>query len=326
MGLKTYSAPSNIALIKYMGKTNHQDNFPTNASISYTLEHLRTFVRIEKLEGSTKDIWEPLQDENLKLFPLELSEKGQLKFLNHFQKLKELAQVNGFYKISSANNFPSDCGIASSSSSFAALTLAAMTEFQKVTANQLDLSASALSALSRKGSGSSCRSFFSPWCVWKTDRGEGISLPYPELHHIVVLLDKSKKEVSSSEAHKRVTTSPIFPKRMEVIQKRFSDLIHSLENSLWSQAREICWTEFEEMHQLFETSVPAFSYRDSKTFEMLKTLANWQKENLAQAPIVTMDAGSNIHLLFRPEDLNLARQYEEKLKPLEMITSWSTKL
>lgn len=322
MGLTTYSAPSNIALIKYMGKTNHQDNFPTNSSISYTLEHLRTFVRIQKVDGLAQDVWAPLQDEKLNLFPLELSEKGKQKFLNHFQKLKELAQISAFYKISSANNFPSDCGIASSSSSFAALTLAAMTEFQKDSVNQLDLSASTLSSLSRKGSGSSCRSFFSPWCVWKTDRGEGINLPFAHLHHIVVLLDKSKKEVSSSEAHKRVTTSPIFSKRMEVIHKRFRDLISNLENSIWAQAREICWVEFEEMHQLFETSVPAFSYRDPKTFEMLKTLENWQKANPNQAPIVTMDAGSNIHLLFKLEDLKLAKHYEQRLNPLEMITSW----
>lgn len=326
MGLKIYSAPSNIALIKYMGKTNHQDNFPTNASISYTLEHLRTFVTIEKTSDLKQDVWEPLQIENLNLFPLELSEKGKLKFLAHFQRLKELAQVSCFYRIRSANNFPSDCGIASSSSSFAALTIAAMSEFKAQTSIPLDLSAGALSALSRKGSGSSCRSFFSPWCVWKTDRGEEISLPYQKLHHIVILLDKSIKEVSSSEAHKRVTTSPIFLKRMDLIQKRFSDLITSLEKSLWSEARQICWTEFEEMHQLFETSVPSFSYRNAKTFETLKILEQWQQENAQAAPLVTMDAGSNIHLLFRQEDFQIAELYKARLLPLEMITSWESSL
>ena len=40
------SAPSNIALIKYMGKTDEQDNRPTNRSLSYTLNHLRTTVEL----------------------------------------------------------------------------------------------------------------------------------------------------------------------------------------------------------------------------------------------------------------------------------------
>lgn len=40
------SAPSNIALIKYMGKTDAVSNKPTNVSISYTLDELKTFVRM----------------------------------------------------------------------------------------------------------------------------------------------------------------------------------------------------------------------------------------------------------------------------------------
>lgn len=337
MGLTIYSAPSNIALIKYMGKVNHQDNLPTNASISYTLEHLRTFVTLERIDHLSEDVWEPLTLKDLdnsdktlvpvltlksiELFPLELSEKGKAKFLNHFRALKEIAKVSGFFKIKSANNFPSDCGIASSSSSFAALTLAAMTEFQKQSSEKLDLSASNLSALSRKGSGSSCRSFYSPWCVWKTDRGEPIEIPYKHLHHIVLLLDKEKKEVSSSDAHKRVTTSPLFPKRMARIQERFESLMQSLQNKSWVQARQICGAEFEEMHQLFETSEPPFSYRSAKTFEVLQLLSQWEKNN-ELAPLITMDAGSNIHLLFRSEDKELAEVYAKNLKPLEMMTSW----
>lgn len=338
MGLTIYSAPSNIALIKYMGKVNHQDNLPTNASISYTLEHLRTFVTVEKIDHLIEDVWEPLELKDLEssekaleprvtlksieLFPLELSDKGKAKFLNHFRSLKEIAKASGFFKIKSANNFPSDCGIASSSSSFAALTLAAMSEFKKDCKESIDTSASYLSALSRKGSGSSCRSFYSPWCLWKTDRGEAVEVPYAHLHHIVLLLDKERKEVSSSEAHKRVITSPVFPKRMAIIQERFTALIKSLQNQSWAQARQICAVEFEEMHQLFETSEPPFSYRSSKTFEVLKLLSGWEEKH-EKAPLITMDAGSNIHLLFQSEDRELAQMYAKDLKGIEMMTSWS---
>jgi diphosphomevalonate decarboxylase len=66
------SAPSNIALIKYMGKTLATGNIPTNASLSYTLEHLRSFVT---LESAGADSWQPLAG----LPELKLSQAGQDK-------------------------------------------------------------------------------------------------------------------------------------------------------------------------------------------------------------------------------------------------------
>jgi diphosphomevalonate decarboxylase len=341
MGLKLYSAPSNIALIKYMGKTNSKDNLPTNTSLSYTLEHLRTFVTIEKISttndsnSNLTDQWQPLSQSEFnaldnssvntnskKLYPLELSEKGKSKFLNHLNYLKDLAQVKDSFLIKSANNFPSDCGIASSSSSFAALTVAAMSEFQKLSSLELDLSPSYLSSLSRKGSGSSCRSFFSPWCAWQKDRGFAKSFALKDLHHLVLLLDVEKKEVSSSEAHLRVTTSPIFKQRLDVIENRYEHLVQAMEKQDWPLIRSICGVEFEEMHQLFETSVPAFSYRSDNTFKVLKELKSLEATYVKTAPLVTMDAGSNIHLLFRSEDLSLAKQYAELFKQYNSINSW----
>ena len=50
--------PSNIALIKYMGKTDSSVNLPTNPSISYTLNHLLT--RVELTEIDSQDHWLPL--------------------------------------------------------------------------------------------------------------------------------------------------------------------------------------------------------------------------------------------------------------------------
>ena len=54
------SAPSNIALIKYMGKIAGSGNQPTNASLSYSLDHLRTIVQLEPIAGP-EDRWAPLE-------------------------------------------------------------------------------------------------------------------------------------------------------------------------------------------------------------------------------------------------------------------------
>jgi diphosphomevalonate decarboxylase len=304
------SAPSNIALIKYMGKTSTSGNLPTNSSLSYTLEHLRSFVVIEPGDGEDK--WRPLPG-----FPeLKLSDVGREKFLKHFDFLKREWNIPGFYTLKSANNFPSDCGLASSASSFAALTLAASHLAREL--HGAVLSPEELSRWSRKGSGSSCRSFFTPWAIWRGDGAESVEM-VTRLEHAVVLVEEGKKAVSSSEAHKRVASSLLFQGRVDRAELRLKNLLESLGSGRWRDAFEICWSEFQDMHALFETSNPSFGYFEPKTVEVLAHLRDTWNE-LGDGPLVTRDAGANIHLLFRPEQTSQAKIW---LKNFKTLTSWT---
>jgi len=302
------SAPSNIALIKYMGKVDATSNRPTNSSLSWTLNNLRTFVRIKQNAALEQDRWSAYVRDDLR--PIELSEAGRKKFLDFFAKLKIEFKLSGFFEIESANNFPSDCGLASSASSFAALTMVAQ-QF-----SGLKYLPRELAKLSQKGSGSSCRSFFSQWALWHENGAEEIQLPLNELKHLVILCDESKKAVSSSQAHVRVLTSDLFKGRPERAQERLQKLIQALrlinnsreDKSSWKMIFEICWNEFWDMHNLFHTSIPAFMYLNADGFSVLsQILETWHADS--DGPIVTMDAGSNIHLLFRNENSDLYAKY-----------------
>lgn len=308
------SAPSNIALIKYMGKVASESNLPSNASLSYTLEHLRSFVTIEESLGLSGDEWQPLEG----MPRLELSENGKRKFIAHFGRLKELWSIPGFYVVRSANNFPSDCGLASSASSFAALTMAAGELARARGIAGGDYSAEALSRFSRRGSGSSCRSFFSPWAMW---RGEGAEIAKLDvkLEHAVVVVEAGRKSVSSSEAHKRVTTSLLYQRRTERAEQRLDDLMKALKRGEWRASFEICWNEFWDMHALFETSRPAFGYMTAGSHEVLNVLRNIWSET-GDGPLVTMDAGANIHVLLRAEQTRAAESW---LAPWKTIRSWA---
>ena len=301
------SAPSNIALIKYMGKIEGTGNKPTNGSLSYTLENLRTFVRLTMIDGN-QDQWRAFVREDLQ--PLDLSEKGQHRFLKHLANLKTRWGIEKSFLVESANNFPSDCGLASSASSFAALTLAAAEMFQKINPQPWGADKKTLSELSRQGSGSSCRSLFSPWALWQAEYAEPMGLEITHMHHIVVVVEDSKKEVSSSDAHKLVTTSPRFVGRPERAEIRLKDLVHSLRFNDWHMARQIVWDEFIDMHRLFETSTPAFTYMtegSKKVLEDCQKLWNrWQ-----DGPLVTMDAGANVHMLFRNDQKKFFAEYRE---------------
>lgn len=291
------SAPSNIALIKYMGKSDLSENKPTNSSLSYCLENLRTFVRIKKNDKLKNDTWSCLQRENLR--KIELSEKGRTKFLNFFEKLKIEFKISGFFEIESANNFPSDCGLASSASSFAALTLVAHNwSLLNSNGRAVPYRPKELAKLSQKGSGSSCRSFFSPWGLWHDHGAEAIQIPYEKLRHQVLLCDESVKKISSSEAHSRVLTSDLFKGRPERAQKRLDQLVQYLRETNWQKAQEVCWNEFWDMHLLFHTASPPFFYMNEICFKLLLELEKNFREN-KDGPLVTMDAGANIHLLYR---------------------------
>lgn len=307
------SAPSNIALIKYMGKHLDKGNFPTNSSFSWTLQNLRTYVEVEK-NSSTQDIWEPLVNKGL--YPIDLNKKSVERFLGHLQLLKTKMGFSDGLILRSANNFPSDCGLASSASSFAALTLA-VAKFAEVKYLK-KYKIEELAELSRQGSGSSCRSFYGPWCIWSSEGVYPKQTPYNRLEHMVLLIEEGKKDVSSSEAHKRVLSSSLFPGRPERAEARLNQLLSAFQNQDWSQAYEICWAEFWDMHALFETSSPHFSYMSSKTLEALRLLEVFWKKN-GRGPLVTMDAGANVHLLWKEEDHNLWPDFESQFKNFKIF-------
>jgi diphosphomevalonate decarboxylase len=327
------SAPSNIALIKYMGKIEPSSvqapsaqrsvkdssvNQPTNTSLSYTLSHLRTWLELElAIEKSGTDSWEPLlettgparlaerpneksvQQASRPLAKLELSEKGLARFLAHLGALKKDFGFTGSFVVRSANDFPSDCGLASSASSFAALTSAALEALASLTGRP-PLSVAQAADWSRRGSGSSCRSFFEPWSIWEAGRIAGVDgLQCNDLIHQVVVVNEDIKTVSSSEAHQRVMTSSLFNGRPSRAHERVTALLASLKNGDWRAAFETSWAEFWDMHALFETSSPSFGYMTAGSLEVLQFVRQdiWARHN--DGPLVTMDAGPNVHLLYR---------------------------
>ena len=318
-------APSNIALIKYMGKTGEGGNAPANSSLSFTLDHLITRVRIRFENGlSERLLWRPFTENGL--FAPELTEAGQARFLKHAQRcLSRLrgsrtdidTQLNSqTLVVESANGFPSDCGLASSASSFAALTLACagLVGFASNTVGNRKI----LADLSREGSGSSCRSLFSPWALWIPSGAEPVEgfPPAENIRHLAIVVDENKKSVSSSEAHRRVPSSMLFRGRVERAEERLRLVIDSLRRAstlpwdsesvrAWNQAARLVGAESWDMHALFETSDPPFGYfvpGSVYALNCIRDLTNEIKLSLGaenfREPIVTMDAGPNVHVLF----------------------------
>lgn len=299
-------APSNIALIKYMGKKDTEKNIPINPSLSYTLNNLLTSVMLE-LHSGKKDFWEPLHIPGAMNFVL--SELAQARFLQHLALLKSHFNYSGAFIVRSSNNFPHSSGLASSASSFAALTKCAALALSELT-DMPALSIDSQAQISRLGSGSSCRSFYSPWALWEEESVKQVELPYKELHHQVILISQSEKAVSSREAHLRITTGPNYATRGKRAVDNLHTLMHALQHQNWEKAYHVCWQEFQDLHGLFSSATSPFSYITPQSQAVLKSLQDlWQREG--DGPIVTMDAGPNIHLLYRPSQAEMARQFKQ---------------
>src|SRR5690606_36331115 len=120
-GSVTWQSPSNIGLVKYWGKKQHQ--LPENPSISFTLNHCKTITTLtysKKDNHSTFDFDVFLDGEKKDDFKFKIQTffervEVYLPFLKHY-----------YFKIETSNTFPHSSGIASSASGMSALALCLM--------------------------------------------------------------------------------------------------------------------------------------------------------------------------------------------------------
>lgn len=151
--------------------------------------------------------------------------------------------------------------------------------------------------------------FLSPWALWDENEVKEVDLPYAELIYQGVVISNKKKEVPSSEAHQRVKSSPFYGTRNQRAKENLKLLLEAFTNKDWTAAYQICWREFQDMHRLFSTCEQPFSYMTESCTELLHNLESfWNKKK--DGPIVTMDAGPNIHLLYRSDQTELAREFK----------------
>lgn len=320
-------APSNIALIKYMGKRDSGKNIPENPSISMTLDALCTVAELTPSSGKGIQ-WVPElpQVSGLPLVVPALKDEGIGKVVRHLERVRSMAkeifpqfglgfQESGFV-LKTANTFPPSSGIASSASSFAAMTLAAaagfardLEVFDRVWNSEARLRR-ALARVSRQGSGSSCRSFDGPWVFWELEDAVPVQASgMPEMAHFVILVKTDPKRVSSSEAHSLVRTSPLWDGRVERVETRTRLMMAALEAGDLVGVARIAWSEAWEMHSLFHTCAEPFSYWEPGTIDGLHWFAPMIRES--SPPIVTLDAGPNIHVIVEKK---FREEWRDRLK------------
>lgn len=306
-------APSNIAIVKYMGKKDYDLNLPANGSLSLTLDQLCTVAEFsfQPLSGTREFslLWKTHREKDFHPTPKEFQrlEKHLKRISDQYPACFEefglqLKGKSGQIELSSQNTFPSNAGMASSASSFAALTVGLSALLSADPAKFISLFRSStrfqekLSFLSRQGSGSSCRSFCGPWALWEDEFAKPVQSQLEALSCFVVVVSRNQKKRSSSEAHRQVLESPLWQGRPERATDRLMQLQEALKIGDLQRVSQIAWKELWEMHSLFHTSSESFSYFEPGTLQVLQWVSSLNEFKKGEV-IVTMDAGPNVHLL-----------------------------
>ena len=311
-----WSAPSNIALVKYWGKKENQ--IPANPSISFTLDSCKTVTKLDFIRKHFDKL-----SVTSSSFSFDLLFEGQPKddFKPKIQKFFKRIEVycpylkNYHFNIDTKNTFPHSSGIASSASGMAALAMNIMSLEKQLNPTMTeDFFYQKASFLARLGSGSACRSVKGNVVVWgKHQEIEGSSDLFgvafsSKIHPVftnyqdtILLVDKGEKQVSSTVGHDLMHNHPFAEQRFLQAHHNLSAIKSVLENGDVNRFIEIVESEALTLHAMMMTSLPYFILMKPNTLEIINKI--WKFRNETKIPVCfTLDAGANVHILY-PENV-----------------------
>lgn len=300
-----WSAPSNIAFIKYWGK--YPGQLPANASLSMSLDACTTHTEVlaERI---------PFRDFPEIYFSFEGKEKPE--FLPKIEAfihaiLPEMPWlIRCRLRIDSRNTFPHSSGIASSASAFAALALC-LTDIE-VQWNDKEASHGFFRTAShraRLGSGSAARSVYGGYTVWgKHPMVPGSANTFAvvvddpiddrlaSLNDHILLIDRGQKSVSSTAGHALMNNHPYADARFI----RAADNLHAMLSALRSGDEPHFFDLLEEealgLHALMMSSQPNYILMRPNTLAAIERIR--YARQIDHIPIgFTLDAGANVHVI-----------------------------
>ncbi|WP_299065599.1 diphosphomevalonate decarboxylase [uncultured Polaribacter sp.] len=317
----TWQTPSNIALVKYWGKSNPQ--IPKNASISFTLNNCHTITTIEFLKSETS------KEANFDLF-FEGKEKEEFKpkIAAFFNRVATYCPYIFDYKmiINSENSFPHSSGIASSASGLSAIAMCLMSLEKELNPDLTqEFINKKASFLARLGSGSASRSIEGPLVVW----GEhpeiegssdlfGVQFPYgvhpvfKNYQDAILLVDKGEKVVSSTVGHNLMHNHPYAENRFLQANENLGKISEILQNGDLKAFVNLVESEALTLHAMMLTSNPYFILMKPNTLEIINKIWKYRAENESNI-CFTLDAGANVHVLYPENEKDAVNKFIEEV-------------
>ncbi len=298
----TARAFANIALVKYWGKQPGFNNVPATPSISLALESLKTITEVERIRSGKDSFF---------LNGSIVSKVIYRRLVEYLDFWRNNKLIDGKFIIRSHNNFPTGAGLASSSSGFAALTVA-LSAFsrRKISKHQL-------SRFARRGSGSAARSIVGGLSALPigADPAARLLLSGDEVPWgmVVIEVEGRTKKIGSREGMELCRRySPYYRQWITLANKDYRKMLSALRRLDFSRVGEVAEANALAMHACMFASRPALVYWSPATIEIINSVWQWRVDGLET--YFTIDAGSNVVLLCKQEDLKEAIRRASRLK------------
>jgi len=308
-GSFSWSAPSNIALVKYWGKKANQ--IPANPSISFTLSDCKTITTLSFEEKADKNgfSFDLLFDGQPKESFRPKIEKFFERIANYLPFLKQY-----HFTIDTKNTFPHSSGIASSASGMAALAVNLMSLERQLNPDMSDAYFyQKASFLARLGSGSACRSIKGSTVIWGNHKDtpgstDLFGIPFTGMHDVfktyqdtILLVDKGEKQVSSTVGHDLMHGHPYAQSRFAQAHDNLNSIKKALVEGDLDTFIKITESEALTLHAMMMASQPYFILMKPNTLEIINRI--WKYRAETSVPVCfTLDAGANVHVLY-PENV-----------------------
>lgn len=294
----TAIAQPNIALIKYWGKRDIERNLPAVGSISTTLRDLHTRMRVEF-------------DDTLAADTLTVNDVPDVRMLPRLSAC--LDRVAGKNRprahILSTCNFPIAAGLASSASSFAALTVAA------AEAAGQSMSTPELASLAGQASGSAARSLLGGFVELRNtdddiDVSELCAAEEWPVTVVVAITETGPKPVGSTEAMEiSRKTSPFYSNWVEQQEHDLDTARSAIAGRNFQALAEIAEHNCLKMHSIMWASRPPVVYWNAATMRCLQAVRKLQGRGVGV--FFTIDAGPQVKAVCLPE---FAAEVEAELR------------
>lgn len=300
----TSIAPANIPFVKYMGRKDETLRLPENASISMNLSKLLTTTTVEFSDAyDCDDI----------LLNGEHEEGEGSRVIRHLDRIRTMANISLKARVVSENGFPTGTGLSSSSSGFAALTVAG------AAAAGLKLSERELTVLARQGSGSACRSIPDGFVEWLDADTSGESYSYSlyppdywEIADVVALVSTERKRVESSLAHRSVSMGPYYRTRIARMPEKVKRCKEFLRTKDFPALGALAEEEALDLHVIFMSV--GIIYLTPQSLQLIKLVPEWREQGL---PVYfTLNTGQDVHLLCEKKHVG---DVQKKLQGLDFV-------
>jgi diphosphomevalonate decarboxylase len=299
---------ASIALVKYWGKLRGSDNAPATPSISLTLEALKTETEIERIKGAKDKCF---------LNGAIVDKATYDRLVQYLDLWRDKKLIDGRFIVRSRNSFPSRAGLASSSSGFAAMAVALSAFSRRKISKHL------LSKLARRGSGSAARSIIGGLAAMPAglDPAARLILPPDDVPWgmVVVEVEKGEKKMGSREGMELCRQySPYYKHWLTRACKDYRNMLEALRQMNFTRIGEIIEANAMAMHACIIASRPALIYWSPTTIEVIRSVRKWRADGLET--YFTIDAGPNVVLLCKQEDLSKVAGRARQLRGVKSVT------